>query len=367
MKSIIISLSLSVLLFFSCQQEVKKQEELRTFVIENFDGKKLEVEKHFPNVELLPLQLDTNQFVGKAKDVCMIGDTIFLLDEMTATIYSFDRKDGKCFHAVCKRGNGPNEYINPVALSVNADNLYVLDMPTSRIITFDKNLNAVGSVALDFPAFDFIALDTGFLLYNLAPTEERGKFVHINGKGTYINSFLPVGQENASSGMIGGVGKYFLKNQESDIFVFESYGDIVYKWEDELLKPIYRMDFGKLGVPTDVDKNKINLFEEPYAFVGSIFVLQDIFVPSFFYESKRYYGVVSLSGKELVAGTAKDGQYQIPFFPQWQHGDELIGVCRRESVEEYFKKYGMVEEVAADSEFVQEQPVLVFYSGCVQN
>lgn len=358
---------MSVLLLFSCQREGKKLEELKTFLIENFDGKDLEVEKHFLKVELLPLQLDTSRFIGKAKDVCMIGDTVFLLDEMTATIYSFDRKDGKCLHAVCKRGNGPNEYINPTALSVNADNLYVLDMPTSRIIAFDKNLNAVGNIALDFPAFDFIALDTGFLLYNLAPTEEKGKFVHINVKGTYINSFLPVAQENAFSGMIGGVGKYFLKNRKSEVFAFESYGDVVYKWEDELLKPICRIDFGKLGVPADIDKNKVNLFEEPYAFVGNVFVLQDLFVSSFFYKSKRYYGVVPLSGKELMAGTTKDGRYQIPFFPQWQYGDELIGICRRESVEEYLKKHGMVGEVAADSEFVQEQPVLVFYSGCVQN
>ena len=94
---------------------------------------------------------------------------------------------------------------------------------------------------------------------------------------------------------------------------------------------------------------------------------QDLFVSSFFYKSKRYYGVVPLSGKELMAGTTKDGRYQIPFFPQWQYGDELIGICRRESVEEYLKKHGMVGEVAADSEFVQEKPVLVFYSGCVQN
>lgn len=360
MKSVI-SFFLFFLFFLSCNQKEKHQNILETFIIEGFEGKEIGCGAYFPEMKLLPLQLDTNQFIGKTKDVCMMGDTIFLLDEMTATIYSFDRKGGKCLAAVCKRGNGPNEYVQPMALSVCGESLYVLDMPTSRIIVFDRGLNAVKSIPFDFPAFDFIALDTGFLLYNVAPTEERNKFVYINGQGEYVNSFVSSEQVDHSNAVSGGLGKVFVRNKEAKIFAFESYGDVVYEWKNNSLEPVYRIDFGKLNVPADMDKNKVNLFEEPYTFMSNVFMLSDLFIPSFFYKSQRYYGFLPLSGKGREAGIVKDERYLIPFYPQWQQGEELIGICRYEFAKKYFEENQIFVE-SLDEEFEQEQPVLVFYT-----
>ena len=49
------------------------------------------------------------------------------------------------------------------------------------------------------------------------------------------------------------------------------------------------------------------------------------------------------------------------FFPKWQYGNELIGVCLRELAEKYFEENGIHNEGIVDKEFTQEQPVLVFY------
>ncbi|MDE6452152.1 MAG: 6-bladed beta-propeller, partial [Odoribacter sp.] len=318
-----------LLLLFSCRQGGNSQENLTVFSIEDFEGKELKVDEHFSHVKLLPLQLDTNRIIGQVKDVCVIGDTIFLLDGMASTLYSFDKNGGKYLASASKKGHGPNEYINPVALSVDAGNLYVLDMSASRIIKFDKDLNAVESIRFDFPASDFIALDSGFLLYNLTPTSGKGKFVHINGKGEYVNSFVFPKEKEKFNNILGG-GKTFFENEESDVFVFEPYGEIVYKWYNDTLQPLYRMDFGKLGIPSGIDRYSINLYEEPYVFCGNIFMLSDMFIPSYFYKSQRYYGFIPLSEGESMFGIVKDKCYNIPFFPQWQHGNELIGVCSRE-------------------------------------
>ncbi len=309
-----IFLFLILFLLFSCRQGENKQKNLTVFSIENFDGRELSCGRIFSHVKLLPLQLDTNRIIGQVKDVCVTGDTIFLLDEMTSALYSFDKNSGQCLASVFKKGHGPNEYINPVALSVNTENLYVLDMAASRIIKFDKGLNAVDSVQFDFPASDFIALDNGFLLYNLTPTSEKGKFVHISGKGEYVNSFIfPEKRDNFNSVLAGG--KTFLKNEESDVFVFESYGDIVYKWDNDSLQPLCRMDFGKLSIPSNMSRYNINLFEEPYAFSGNVFMLADMFIPSFFYKFRRYYGFIPLSGRKPVFGIVKDKCCGVPFFP----------------------------------------------------
>lgn len=358
-----IFLFLIFLLLFSCGYRGGKQENVTVFTIENFDGKELKVDEYFSHVKLLPLWLDTNRFIGQVKDIGVIGDTIYLLDGITSSIYMFDKNNGKYLSSVSKKGRGPDEYINPIALSVDAGNLYVLDLPTSRIIKFDKELNAVGSVYFDFPASDFIALDNGFLLYNLAPTSEKGRFVHINGKGEYVNSFIFPEKRRHSNYTLDGGGKVFLKNGELDVFVFEFHCDIVYKWAHDTLQPVCRIDFGKLGIPSGIDRYDINLYEEPYAFAGNIFMLSDMFIPSFFYKSLRYYGFIPLSGGESMSGRVSDKYYSVPFFPQWQHGNELIGICTRELAEKYFEANRIHNEEPAGEEFAREQPVLVFY-GC---
>lgn len=362
MKLFGIQIILLFILFLSCKQELTKQNDIEIFVIEEFNEKELDIKECFLDMRLLLLKMDTNQFIGKVKDLCMVGDTIYLLDEITAFIYAFDRNDGRCIKVTCKKGNGPNEYINPVALSVRSGSLYVLDMPTSRIIEFDKELNVVGSVRFDFPSSDFIALDTGFLLYNLAPTTEMNKFVYLDNKGKYVNSFISYGKSNSSNNMIGGLGKFFQKNEGGDIFVLESYKDIVYKWENESLKPTYQFDFGKLAIPSDLDKDKVNLFEEPYAFLSNAFVMSGVLVPSFFYKSQRFYGLISLSENLRIAGVIKDKQYDIPFFPQWQQDNQLIGICRYESAEKYFDKNQNIENKGTDDGFKSEHPVLIFYT-----
>ena len=345
---------------FSCNHGGDKLKKLPVFTIEKFVDNGLWVDECFSQVKLLPLQLDTNQMIGQVKDVSVVGDIIFLLDEVSATLYSFDIYSGKCLASASKRGHGPNEYINPVALSVDVENLYVLDMPTSRIIRFDKELNAIGTIAFDFPASDFIALDGGFLLYNLAPTSEKGKFVYISSRGEYINSFVFPEKGDDFNNVLGG-GKVFVKNKELEVFAFESYDDIVYKWNNDSLQPILRMDFGEMGIPAGMKNDNLNYFEEPYAFAGNIFMLSDMFIPSFFYKSKRYYGFIPLSQGESEFGLVKDNSYDIPFFPRWQYGDELIGICTQELAEKYFRKHGKSMGEFIDNEYAQEQFVLVFY------
>ena len=355
-------LFLFILVFSSCKYETKKQEALNTFFIENFQNKELGVDELASGIKLLPLKLDTNQLIGKIKDACCIGDTIYLLDEMTASIYSFDMKDGKRISCICKKGNGPNEYVNPVALSTDLGKLYVLDMPTSRIIEFDKNLNAIRDLKFNFPSSDFIAINTGFLLYNLVPNSKLNKYVYLNNKGECITSFIPVDKNySPNNNSFGNLGKSFVKDEYERVFVSESYRNIIYKWEKVELIPFYRIDFGKLNVPLSMNNNRTNLFEEPYAFHSNSFVFSEILIPSFFYKSHRYYGFIPKSGDNQKIGIIKDRQYDIPFFPQWQNGNQLIAICRYESVKKYFENYKQVKEDSIAECFEPEHPVLVIY------
>ena len=72
-------------------------------------------------------------------------------------------------------------------------------------------------------------------------------------------------------------------------------------------------------------------------------------------------GIMVLYRYRVKSGIVKDERYHIPFYPQWQQGNELIGICRYESAKKYFEE-NQIFVRSLDDEFEQEQPVLVFYT-----
>ena len=95
--------------------------------------------------------------------------------------------------------------------------------------------------------------------------------------------------------------------------------------------------------------------------VTALFFLKYWF-PAFFYKSHRYYGFIPKSGDSPKFGIVKDRQYDIPFFPQWQNGNQLIAISRYEAVKNYFEDYKQVKEDSIAECFEPEHPVLVTYN-----
>lgn len=349
-------------LFSSCRNDKKSQDKVITnIIIENFKGKDIKLNDIVSGMRVLPLKLSSGQLIGQVKDICFIDDTIYVLDAITGTIFSFDRTSGRCIGSSCNKGNGPNEYINPVSLSACSQSLYVLDLPTSRIIEFDKDLNAIKSLRFNFPASDFIAIDSGFLLYNLAPDDDIKKFVHIDNKGNTLNSFISSDRNQPTSGYTGGLGKHFIRDGTGRVTASESYSNSIYLWEHNNLKLIHQIDFKELNIPIGIDKSRINIFEDPYVFNSNYFIISDMLISSFLYKMKRYYGVISLSSENRKLGIVKEEQYNIPFFPQWQNKEQLIGVCPYESIESYMEDKEKNNSFTSDS-YDPENPVLLFFN-----
>lgn len=79
MRYFIVLLFLLLTMFISCRQEMNKQNLMQMVVIEDFVDNEFDVDECFSDINLLLLKMDTSQFLGKVKDVCIIGDTIFFV------------------------------------------------------------------------------------------------------------------------------------------------------------------------------------------------------------------------------------------------------------------------------------------------
>ena len=150
----------------ACKNTGQQERDVRTIEVTDFSGQKQELNELF-RTEVLALRSDSSGYVANVKDVAGIGNSVYVLDEVTLSMAKFDRRTGRLEREICQRGNGPLEYIQPVALSSDSCRLYMLDMGGLSVYVYNKELEAERKVWLGFPALDFVRVSDGFLCYNL--------------------------------------------------------------------------------------------------------------------------------------------------------------------------------------------------------
>lgn len=347
MRSIIVLMLLVVV--YACTNQVERRGEIDEIFVDNFRNRTIMSESYF-DVQVVPIKLASGQYVGSIDDVCIIDDIIYILDEMTATIYAVNRYSGQYVAHFSSRGKGPNEYLAPVALTSSNECVYVLDMTGGKVIALDKMLGPIGEFKLSFPSSDFIFVNDRFLFYNLASSEAIKDIVIAKKTGGVISSF------NASISCKkqakSNLGKIFSSSKQGDVLVSLSYDNILYEWNDDAIKPILKINFKDLDVPTDVDIE--SYFDGPYAFVSNSFSNASYIVTSFFYKHKRYYSVIDKKLDKVDSGVIYNAESKLPFFPQWQVGNVLIGTCDFIESQEFLGDAG---DIAWNN-----NPVLLMYS-----
>lgn len=339
-----------LILFISCSEKKQSVTFAKQIQINDFQHKTVDLNNVVSGIKILPLKTSDNNLLGNVKDLCVIDDVVYVLDDLTFSIFSFDINTGNLIKKVTNKGVGPNEYVHPIAMTCDDNKVYILDLPMKKIISFDECLNPLKTIDISFSASDFIALDNGFLLHNLDASPGNFNFVHIDKKGRILDGCLPFFEENPSE-YNGAGGKYFSQNDTS-IYFSKAYSNEIYSFEKDKFKSAYKVDFGDLSIPKELNTNNMNLFEEPYALNMNFFVLPNGFVHSFIYKSQRYYGFVDKMMGNKQFGVVTDEKNALPFFPRWQHKNSLIGTCYFESIKNIVKQDGLEDET----------PVLLFYT-----
>ncbi|GHV65409.1 hypothetical protein FACS1894199_06020 [Bacteroidia bacterium] len=345
---------LCLVLLFSCAE--KRGD--RAILVTDYSTK-LDFSEIVADFKVVALQTIDGFLLGRVTDMCFIGDTIYVLDEMTATIFMFDKATGVMLKGVTRQGQGPNEYVYPISIDCDSEHLWVLDR-AGQIICFDKDLNPLETIKLPYMALGFIHTETGFLL--CLELVYSHKFASIDMYGHEIKKYIPVTEaNNMGKANLGGATELlrsFTKGEK--IYLCDGFRSTIYSLNKDSLEVAMEFDFGNLTIPKDVNINNYGA-NFPYVWKPNFFVTNQYFIIDYFVpnESYRYYTFV-----DIPTGTTKSGRINYladtpPFFPQKQDGECLVGIF---SVHDIAQCPSVMDKISGISNIDEETMVLLFYT-----
>jgi hypothetical protein len=310
-----------------------------------------------------PLALSTDgEFVlGRIKDICFTDKRIYVLDATTASVFIFDKENGAMIKAISQRGAGPNEYITPWAIDCDSSHVWLLDMPSKKIITYDVDLNVLGAINIPHVAFDFIHTGAGFLL-RLAQLRTY-KFVHIDLNGNEIAKYIPITPANEDAKSSYGDAVEMLQVGSRSFFC-DGYRSRIYVLSDSMQES-YEVDFGELNIPDDVNPNNYNILQNfPYVYKPKFFLISNCLIVDFFApnDNNRYYSFINLSTGASFSGYASDIENTPPFYPQKQDGKHLVGWFTYGDILQNKTVVSQLSETLNVSGLDYDNPILIFYT-----
>jgi PBP1b-binding outer membrane lipoprotein LpoB len=353
-----------ILLFFSsCNSKYKEDESNRIIRVNTIKEQELELSDIVSQIKILPLETKRDEsIIGQIKDICFVDDAVYILDMITQSILAFDMNTGKFIKRVRNTGQGPNEYMQPVALASYAEHVYLLDI-NGLIVCYDKQLNPVETIRLTFTPHDLIAVADGFYLYNIS-SANLNKVVYANKKGRVMDSYISASKTDFNRKFT--ISKSLTNANNGDIYFTDFTASLINKFfrisKDKVVS--CQVDFGKDNIPADFDINGTNLIDFSYACLAEHFPLNSCNVISFFKREMRYYCFHDLSTGKQQTGSLVHNKYDIPFFPRWQfNSDILVGVCHYHSIEANFdniRNY-FIADLDKDDVDDEEMSFLLFY------
>jgi hypothetical protein len=253
---------------------------------------------------------------------------VYILDDITKSILVFEINTGEFVKYVHNVGQGPSEYIKPIALSSYGENVYLLDFPTHSVIRYDKQLNPLETFRLPFASPDFIAFVDGFYFYNVSSAHIK-EIVKTNKKGKVLNDYMLAPQNTKTGGFAGFTGKHFSLANNGNVYFTESSTNKIVCINNKKDVTSYTIDFGKNNIPANFDMNNMRQIDKThYAVIADFFSLREYNVISFIRESKRYFSILEMQKGKQLTGIVRDEKYDIPFFPRWKLNDSiLVGTC----------------------------------------
>lgn len=295
--------------------------------IDDVDKHELRMSDFVEDVKMFELETDSF-IIGEIGDLCVYDSVLFFFDRLTWNVVAYDLQHQHVVASINNRGNGPFEYVRPHALSVDEDYLYLLDSSVRKIICYNHLLEPKKEVHLDFTAFDFMKVENGFLLCTVLPEPsfDYHKIIYVNQKGKVIDSYIHTHQYGMT------LGKNFLKGEDGITYLTIPYSNQIYCWENGELYGYCYTDYGKLNIPEDDKVEDLSFYDSGYVHNNNFFVTSSYLINAFFYNDRIYYHFKENDTGHSYCGLVEDELNGFPFFPRWQWGDSLIGLCRLEEI-----------------------------------
>jgi hypothetical protein len=212
-----------------------------------------DIEEFIIDKSYLPLETRPDCLLpGHSPRIYFYNNLIYVLYRPLEGLYIFNN-EGKFVNSFQSYGQGPNEVVSMYSLSFYKDELFVLDWKGGKILVMDLNGKPLRTIATPSYPYDMIHNDKGQLLLYIRKEDFKGKPYDI------------IGYDEQKSEFYGywPAGDYY-KGRSFNISVFTntpngavwapSAGDTIFSIHDEVARPAYILDFGKLSLSEDQKK-----------------------------------------------------------------------------------------------------------------
>ena len=309
----LLSLIMLLIFMYSCA-DVKDNKPFRTINIAEFEDTEIDFASYASKVDTLFFLLKEEASPVSSITSFDFGDSVLVVVDVENRISLFDMHTGELLKQAKKIGHATDEYLQANVVKCVADTIFIMDTYGRKVIKYDKNLNFIENINLNFMPLDFEVTKNGLLFSKLDVQEKDKRFVWTDQKGNVKNLMVdatPLGSQLATL-------KSFLGKTSEDVTYFhEPMSDTIYKWENGKAEPAFAFSFP--------EHNGNAPKEEHTAILRDCFVTTNNLICSFIYNNKGCFAIYSRTDEKMIAGSF-DLNSGRPFSPMIQKGNRLFGL-----------------------------------------
>lgn len=254
---------------YSCLSQEQKVFDAKKVICIDPDNIEREYMEHaskiIKKVSYIPLETSDKCLIGDIEKLIYSQGYFYIFDNMSNRIYQFD-DSGRFIRQIGNVGKGPGEYIRITSFTHNKVNngISIYCERKQSILEYDSLGFFIKEIKIGLVAYDFISFENHYVFYtgrfpnkSLFPDifPEQYRLVVMNNdsvKGTFLKSTY---SEALMNYPISLYSNNFYSYDDSISLVEAT--NVVYRLDD-LVKPIYAIDFGKYNEQIDYVKPMSN-------------------------------------------------------------------------------------------------------------
>jgi hypothetical protein len=302
-----------LLLFASCNRRQAMDETPVEFSISSkiyTDGVKSSAV--FSSVKCVPLETNQDLLLDDAVKIIHHDHFIYVADRFA--LYRFD-EDGKSCGIINRNGAGPEEYRSIADFEVNADQtVWILSRTDKTLYKYTWEGVLEKTVRMNYWAKKmFFVSPEKVCIYIGNEMDENNrhqlKTVDLSADSVTGNH-LEIDPGKAKYLHIQSAG-HFSKvfNRKDEMYFFDMFDDVIHKWSNGCLTPVFRIDINHKNIPSsfyDNDYSDVSaffqaLFKGDHAYGTDLFVeYEKDCLYAYFYSGERHFALVSKATREAT-------------------------------------------------------------------
>jgi len=227
--------------FWGCNLKEKMPSDLPTIFINLDELPPISFKELFSAIELIPLATSDSTLLGITYPL-FTTSYYFMRDNTQQQLVVFD-STGNFVFKIYNQGSGPQQYrnMNQIAYNPFSHELYIIELPNT-VHKYDSTGHFLEKKTVPFSHIgDLVPLNydtllisngNGFMNHNLYSFGNNKMMSHLDDSAYYLGS-----------------NNFYYYNR--DLFHFKWYDNIIYKVNEQGIKPCYQLDFGKYNRTND--------------------------------------------------------------------------------------------------------------------